>query len=233
MRSASPVRLQTQSHLRRVFYAGLVAALVGLIFSHLTAASPASLRPGGVADQRHGGSNVADAEEASAASGAESAGSSQAGKGDARCLRYGAMKEVREARAAGTLCKLVSERARGFALARETGAPSLSPPPAAAAAQAGCRWLGDGAGRRGALGERDAATGLREGVTIVIPTYKGHETMRNTVGTWRQSGFLMHPEVTDVIVRMNGCTCRDFETMHDDIWSFAKKAPYNLNVTVL
>ena len=226
MRSASPVRLQTQPHLRRLFYVVLVAALAGLIISHLTAALPV-LRPSDVVDTEAARRPPASASSADAAA-ASDASASHAGKDDARCLRYGAVKEVGETVAAGALCKLVNERAHRLALTRQ----NESSPPPPAAAQAGCRRLGDGTGRRGTVGERDAK-GLREGVTIVIPTYKGHKTMRNTVGTWQQSGFLRHPEVTDVIVRMNGCTCRDFETMHDDIWGFARKAPYNLNVTVL
>ena len=225
---ASSPRATSALYPRRLFYAVFLAALASLAFLHFTATQPAaaaaatSAAP--AAPSAHPrDANVSDA--SSAASAASSSSESSSQTGDARCLLYGAAKEVGEAGAAAAVCKIVHERVTGPLQA-------LSRAPAAAEA-ASCRRLGYPEGqRRASVGERNAA-GLREGVTVVVPTYKGHETMRHAVATWRQSGFLAHPDVTDVIVRMNSCSCSDRDMMRDDIWAFASAPPYNLNVTVL
>eukprot|EP01064_Diplonema_japonicum_P023136 TRINITY_DN3358_c0_g1_i1.p1 TRINITY_DN3358_c0_g1~~TRINITY_DN3358_c0_g1_i1.p1 ORF type:complete len:452 (+),score=105.60 TRINITY_DN3358_c0_g1_i1:80-1357(+) len=62
---------------------------------------------------------------------------------------------------------------------------------------------------------------LIEGYTLLITTYKGHDTMRNTYKSWVASGFLYHPKLRQVVVHINKCTCND-TAVTNEIFSTAK-----------
>eukprot|EP01061_Rhynchopus_euleeides_P008548 TRINITY_DN17697_c0_g1_i3.p2 TRINITY_DN17697_c0_g1~~TRINITY_DN17697_c0_g1_i3.p2 ORF type:complete len:488 (+),score=142.27 TRINITY_DN17697_c0_g1_i3:118-1581(+) len=76
------------------------------------------------------------------------------------------------------------------------------------------------------------ADNLTEGVTMVVPSYKGLNTMRNTVESWKDSHLLRHPLLREVVVRMNGCTCSDYTVMAQ-LWEPMRHPPYNISVRIL
>eukprot|EP01065_Artemidia_motanka_P019220 TRINITY_DN22790_c0_g1_i2.p1 TRINITY_DN22790_c0_g1~~TRINITY_DN22790_c0_g1_i2.p1 ORF type:complete len:510 (+),score=85.30 TRINITY_DN22790_c0_g1_i2:169-1698(+) len=59
--------------------------------------------------------------------------------------------------------------------------------------------------------------------TIVMTSYKGHDTLRNTFHTWRDTGLLEHPALHELIVHINKCTCNDTDVLDSILDAVAPK----------
>eukprot|EP00754_Rhynchopus_humris_P034965 Rhum_TRINITY_DN16547_c0_g1::Rhum_TRINITY_DN16547_c0_g1_i1::g.163601::m.163601 len=51
--------------------------------------------------------------------------------------------------------------------------------------------------------------------TIVVTTFRGGETLAQSVKTWRSSGLLSHPDFHEMVFHVNRCNCTDLAQIRD------------------
>jgi len=64
--------------------------------------------------------------------------------------------------------------------------------------------------------------------TLVITTYKGHQTLRNTMKSWNESGLLSHPGLAEAVVHINKCRCVDKDHTRQSFADFAPHLPLRI-----
>eukprot|EP01062_Namystynia_karyoxenos_P035737 TRINITY_DN26102_c0_g1_i1.p2 TRINITY_DN26102_c0_g1~~TRINITY_DN26102_c0_g1_i1.p2 ORF type:complete len:553 (+),score=135.27 TRINITY_DN26102_c0_g1_i1:118-1659(+) len=67
--------------------------------------------------------------------------------------------------------------------------------------------------------------------TLVVTTYKGHKTLRNTLQTWAHSGLLHHPHLAETVWHVNKCTCADVDVIRGTIAALAPALPVRVLCT--